>query len=172
MIIKKNEKGELIYFAANDTRASYDKMYDLVIPRGGEFAIQFPDSTLIWLNSDSRIKYPAHFANDTVRISIAGEAFIEKPAGSNTVLLSGHADLFQTRGVRMNIQSFPEDSLSTTSVLEGSAIFRIQGKDGGSGEDITLNKDEQLQVGTDKLSHLSTLNHDAGALEKSQNCFS
>ena len=170
--IRHNEKGELIYQAANDLQASYDKMYNLNIPRGGEFAIQFPDSTVIWLNSSSKIKYPAHFAKDTVRISVEGEAFIEKPANSNTVLLIFvHAALLQTREARMNIQSYPDDSLSTTSLLEGSAIFRIQDKDGGSGQDIKLSPGEQLQVGEDKLSVFPKLNPNAAAWRNHRTTF-
>ena len=37
----------------------------LVIPKGGEFAIVLADGTKIWLNADTRLKYPTFFSGDT-----------------------------------------------------------------------------------------------------------
>jgi ferric-dicitrate binding protein FerR (iron transport regulator) len=73
----KTDKGEPIYIAANEPRAKKDKTYSLHTAPGGEFILQLPDGTLIWMNAASRIKYPANFDQDTIRIEVDGEVYIE-----------------------------------------------------------------------------------------------
>jgi len=73
----KTDKGEPIYIAANEPRAKKDKTYSLHTAPSGEFILQLPDGTLIWMNAASRIKYPANFDQDTIRIEVDGEVYIE-----------------------------------------------------------------------------------------------
>lgn len=49
----------------------------LDVPRGGEFKIVLEDSTVVWLNSDSRLFYPKTFEKDSRTVEVEGEAFFE-----------------------------------------------------------------------------------------------
>ena len=45
----------------------------LEVPRGGEFKIILEDSTEVWLNSESTIRYPEAFGSDERRVAVTGE---------------------------------------------------------------------------------------------------
>ena len=49
----------------------------LSIPRGGEYRIELEDGTKIWMNSESRLRYPVAFFNDTREVYLEGEAYFE-----------------------------------------------------------------------------------------------
>ncbi|HAP16342.1 MAG TPA: hypothetical protein DCR38_01130, partial [Butyricimonas virosa] len=49
----------------------------LVVPKGGEFAIVLADGTKIWLNADTRLKYPTFFTGDKREVELEGEAYFE-----------------------------------------------------------------------------------------------
>lgn len=47
----------------------------LEVPRGGEFKIILEDSTEVWLNSESTLRYPETFSPGERRVEITGEAY-------------------------------------------------------------------------------------------------
>ena len=73
----ETEKGEPLYIAANKRKAKKDKFYTLLTAPGGEFVLRLPEGTMIWLNAASSIKYPANFNQDTIRLEVEGEVYIQ-----------------------------------------------------------------------------------------------
>ncbi|AZS31745.1 FecR family protein [Butyricimonas faecalis] len=55
----------------------------LSIPRGGEYRIELEDGTKIWMNSESRLRYPVAFFNDTREVYLEGEAYFEVQRDAN-----------------------------------------------------------------------------------------
>lgn len=49
----------------------------LFVPRGGEYMLELPDGTRVWLNSDSELRFPVRFAGDKRVVEIEGEAYFE-----------------------------------------------------------------------------------------------
>src|SRR5690606_21483982 len=51
----------------------------LTIPRGGHFFVQLSDGTQVWLNSESKLKYPVKFQNGKTREVelVYGEAYFK-----------------------------------------------------------------------------------------------
>ena len=76
--IHDNANGEPVYVMPNEISADYSKFYLLKTPADGEFILQLPDSTLIWLNGSSTIKYPANFNQHDIAIEFSGEVYIER----------------------------------------------------------------------------------------------
>jgi hypothetical protein len=75
-----NDK-ELLYLPKNETEKTVEKLaYNyLTIPRGSDFFVQLSDGTKIFLNSDSKIKYPVTFNEGKTRKVelLYGEAYFE-----------------------------------------------------------------------------------------------
>ena len=63
----KNSNHGLIY-SDTLTAGIEDTENQLIVPRGGEYAIVLSDGTRVWLNSASELKYPVHFAGDMRRV--------------------------------------------------------------------------------------------------------
>ncbi|MDE7373928.1 MAG: FecR domain-containing protein, partial [Odoribacter sp.] len=54
----------------------------LSVPRGGEYQLKLEDGTRVWLNSDSRLKYPEVFVGNLREVFWEGEAYFEVAADS------------------------------------------------------------------------------------------
>lgn len=71
-----DEKGLLIYQDHSDkvVKRQYN---ELVTPRGGEFRVTLSDGTVVYLNADTRLKYPVTFVSDKREVHLSGEAYFE-----------------------------------------------------------------------------------------------
>jgi Domain of unknown function (DUF4974)/FecR protein len=124
----KTERGEPIYIAANKTKAAKDKLYQIYTDPGQEFILKLPEGTLVWMNSLSKIKYPANFHQDTIRIEIEGEAYLE--ISKNTThhyIISpssvvGHpSSIYAQPSAVLNINTFPGNGEWLVTLVRGNA---------------------------------------------------
>ena len=51
--------------------------HKIIVPRGGEYQVVLPDGTKVWLNSESRLDFPAVFGKNERVVRIEGEAYFE-----------------------------------------------------------------------------------------------
>lgn len=97
----------------------------LTVPRGGQFSILLSDSTQVWLNSDSKLKYPVEFIPGQPRQVelLYGEAYFEvSPSNLH------HGDQFvavindtkvKALGTAFNIKAYQEENSTYTTLAEG-----------------------------------------------------
>ena len=124
--VKGNGK-ELFYLPKSETTKK-DKQFAnnyLTIPKGSDFFVQLIDGTKVWLNSDSKLKYPESFnKGETRKVELLyGEAYFEV---SSSELHNGDAFCVRTKnqevnvlGTHFNIKAYREDDLTSTTLLEG-----------------------------------------------------
>jgi transmembrane sensor len=126
----KTEKGEPIYIAANEHKAKKDKTYSLHTAPGGEFILQLPDGTMIWMNAASRITYPANFDQDTIRIKVEGEVYIEMSKDSSHKILIKPSTVPHVRDQPSTIQVQPSSNLNINSYIghDELTLTLIQGE--------------------------------------------
>ena len=59
----RNNGSELQYSLSENRRNNYTNNYnELIVPKGGEFTLTLSDGTKVWLNSQSKLKYPVVFS--------------------------------------------------------------------------------------------------------------
>lgn len=58
----------------NDKAPQY---HTLVIPKGGDFHVTLPDGTLVYLNSNTKLRFPDKFPRDKREVFLEGEAFFQ-----------------------------------------------------------------------------------------------
>lgn len=64
--------------ADNSDKSNEAPSYNtLSVPRGGEFALTLPDGTRVWLNSETSLRFPTHFAADQRKVYLQGEAYFD-----------------------------------------------------------------------------------------------
>ena len=97
----------------------------LTIPKGGQFMVQLSDSTKVWLNSESQIKYPVQFiAGETRRVELNyGEAYFEvsessKNNGDKFIVTTGIQEI-EVLGTEFNIKAYNDDDEIRTTLVEG-----------------------------------------------------
>ena len=72
-------KGECVTYEVTDSSLEQEVIYNnLVVPRGGEFAITLSDGTIVYLNADSKLRFPVKFAEDVRMVELDGEGYFHK----------------------------------------------------------------------------------------------
>jgi ferric-dicitrate binding protein FerR (iron transport regulator) len=124
----KTENGEPIYIAADERKAGKDKQYELITPPGGEFILQLPDGTLVWMNAASTIKYPANFEQDSIHIEVDGEVYIEKSKDPTRNYLVSRLTTNPARaGLTLNAKPSTNLNINTYSGNNETLVTLIRG---------------------------------------------
>jgi ferric-dicitrate binding protein FerR (iron transport regulator) len=92
--------------------------------RGTKSTIVLPDGSKIWLNADSRIKYPAAFAGQLREVHLSGEAFFDvaKDARKPFIIHLSKGTV-KVLGTSFNIRAYENEELIETSVATGRVAF-------------------------------------------------
>ena len=126
----KNESlstnGEELDYIKTDI-AHTEKSYNyLTIPRGGQFFLKLSDGTKVWLNSDTKIKYPVHFVDgETRKVELLyGEAYFDvSPSTENkgsSFVVNQDLQNIEVLGTEFNIKAYKEDDKIYTTLVEGA----------------------------------------------------
>jgi len=115
-----NSGNTLEYFSAKE-QAVEIKYNTLKIPRGGEYFLILSDSTKVWLNSETTLRFPVQFAAGIRNVELTGEAYFEVSRNVNApfIVSSGNQNI-KVLGTQFNISSYPENKSVFTTLVEGS----------------------------------------------------
>jgi transmembrane sensor len=115
-------KGRVTYTGNGLSTAaiSYNTM---TTPRGRQFQLTLPDSSKVWLDAASSIRFPTAFTGDSREVEITGEVYFEvaKDAGKPfRVKISNTDKQIEVLGTRFNINAYAQQELISTTLFEGS----------------------------------------------------
>ncbi|MGG7664128.1 FecR family protein [Dyadobacter sp. BHUBP1] len=124
--ITKQEDGLVVYNSRVKSVAStgFNKV---TTPRGGQYKVQLPDGSKVWLNASSSIRFPSVFPASERRVEITGEAYFEvtkDKARPFTVRFNGSE--VQVLGTSFNVMAYADERVSKTTLVEGSVAIRNQ----------------------------------------------
>lgn len=110
-IISVNPKIDRIYLA--DTQ--------IEVPLGQMSNITLPDGSTVLLNSGTKLVYSGNFNSGERIVNLSGEAFFDvaKDIAHPFTVKTNSLDL-KVYGTSFNIQAYPEDKKSMTTLVEGS----------------------------------------------------
>lgn len=98
------------------------EMHELSIPRGAFYTLVLPDGSKVWLNSESRLRYPTTFTDNERQVELIGEAYfavVHNDAVSFRVNVNG--TIVEDLGTSFNIKAYPEEGRLITTLVEGLA---------------------------------------------------
>lgn len=105
----------------------------LDVPRGGEFKVVLEDSTEVWLNSESTLRYPEVFSPGERRVQVTGEAyFVVKHDSSRPFYVETPEQTIRVYGTSFNVRAYADDPIVYTTLEEGS--ISLTRRDFHSGE--------------------------------------
>ncbi|MAU15399.1 MAG: hypothetical protein CMH46_07655 [Muricauda sp.] len=122
----------------------------LTVPRGGQFSLTLSDGTVVWLNSESKLKYPVDFVEGKSREVhlIYGEAYFDVASSDDN-----HGDDFKVYhdqqeirvlGTQFNLKAYGDEPEILTTLVEG----RVSVTHGGETLEIVPGEQSRLNVGT------------------------
>ncbi|RTE55381.1 FecR family protein [Arenibacter aquaticus] len=94
----------------------------LTVPNGKTFKLILSDSTTVYLNAGSSLKYPAKFIKGQNRqVFLTGEGYfdVHKDKEHPFIVTNGQMDV-RVLGTKFNISAYPEDKEINTVLVEGS----------------------------------------------------
>ena len=121
--VATNDTAGIVYQNIQEDMSQGEKiMYNTVItPRGTEYLLTLSDGSRVWLNSDSRLKFPVKFSKGTRRVELVGEGYFEvaKDTSSPFIVNSGKLEIKVT-GTSFNIAAYPDEKIVQTTLVSGS----------------------------------------------------
>ena len=112
------------------------KYNTLIVPRGGEFSLELADGTRVWLNAESRLRYPVAFTGKERKVEMEGEVYFEvaKNKEKPFIVTVNGVDI-RVLGTSFNVSAYQEDVVTT--LVEG----KVQLKKGN--EQVILSPNQQ-----------------------------
>lgn len=105
-----------------------ESLVEVVMPYGKQTNLQLPDGTIVFLNSGSRIAFPAKFQGSNRDVHLSGEAYfkvVENKAMPFIVHTSG-LDVTVT-GTEFNVSAYNDDRFTQAVLVSGSVNVNKKG---------------------------------------------
>lgn len=104
-------------------------------PRGGTYQVILSDGTHVWLNADSKLKFPSRFTGNSRTVILSGEGYFEVAHNKlKPFKVISEGQEIQVLGTHFNVNAYPDEGSTKTTLLTGSVKIN---------EGITLKPGEQ-----------------------------
>lgn len=148
-----NNTNKLLTYSSQHT--SIVQWATLTVPRGKDYKINLSDGSEVWMNADTKLKFPLNFSDTTREITIDGEAYVKVSKNARQpfiVHLPGGT--VQVLGTEFNVNSY-DTSNTRVSLVNGI----VQVKTTTANLVIKPGKEVRLDPITGQL-HLQSFNED------------
>ena len=109
--------------AAGGRNVSAEARHRIVVPRGGQWPVEFSDGTMVWINSDTELEYPVVFGDGAREVTVRGEAFFKVAKDSRRKFIV-HMDgaSVEVTGTSFGVSCYPGETVGV-ALETGSVIF-------------------------------------------------
>lgn len=123
------------------------QMNEITAPLGSKSRVMLPDSTVVWLNAGSRLRY-AQTYNETGRdVDLVGEGYfqVRTNAAKPFVVHTGGVKV-RAYGTAFNVKAYPEEKTITTTLVEGKVDVETLRTGGGEPIRLTLKPRQNVVI--------------------------
>ncbi len=116
--VMKTEDGQIVY-RGTSKEIAYNTLYN---PRGSKvISLRLNDGSIVWLNSQSSIRYPVAFVGDERQVEITGEAYFEVAKNlTKKFIVASNGLNIEVLGTHFNVNSYNDNKNIKVTLLEGS----------------------------------------------------
>lgn len=116
-----NQNGILSFTPHNCLENTGEKYNLLKIPRGREYQMILPDSTRVWLNTASQLKFPLTFGQKERRVFLEGEAYFEvKKATNLPFIVETDQITVEVLGTSFDLKAYKDERNIYTTLINGA----------------------------------------------------
>jgi transmembrane sensor len=151
--VMKTEDGKLVYEREGGSGVAAVTYNILRTPRGGQYQLDLPDGSRVWLNAASSLTYPVVFSSTERKVEITGEAFFEVARDENkkflVVVKNGRgqpAGEITVLGTQFNVQAYDEEKIVAASLVEGKIKMSAGQMQGNATASTELSPGQQAQI--------------------------
>ncbi|RKE00229.1 FecR family protein [Marinifilum flexuosum] len=137
-----NKTQELIYQKKSNITKSQLTYNTIIIPKGGEYKLTLMDGTRIWLNSNSKLRFPSEFGSGIRKVELKGEAFFEVAKDSvHPFVVNANKAQVKVLGTSFNVNAYLDLNEIVTTLVEG----KVEVSDTLFGNKVKLLPNEQYR---------------------------
>ena len=121
---------------------------ELLVPKGGEYSLTLSDGTVVFLNAESRLRFPVRFGKSVREVELEGEGYFEVARDTNAEFVVRTRDMrVKVLGTVFNISAYENDDFTCATLVEGS----VEVTDSETGKEVVLRPNEQALVRDDGM---------------------
>ncbi len=123
--VEVSSEGKSVVLPNSDSRfqqSDFERNYNMiVVPYGRRSRVLLPDSSVVWLNSGSKLTYPGHFEKNKREVVLEGEAMFEisHDAARPFTVLTKNLDV-RVLGTVFCVTAYADEDVSSTVLVKGS----------------------------------------------------
>jgi ferric-dicitrate binding protein FerR (iron transport regulator) len=98
---------------------------EIIIPDGESAEVYLSDNTHVWLNSNSKLTYPAKFKGKSRDVKLTGEAYFEVSHNpENPFYVQTQELTVAVKGTSFNVQAYDSDNEVNVTLVEGKVTLQ------------------------------------------------
>ena len=114
--------GVVTYFLNSENKGHVEpaSYCEVSAPLGSISQITLPDSSVVWLNAGSKLKYSTHFNVDNRDLSLEGEGYFKVAKNKQLpFIVDAYGFEVLAVGTEFNVKAYPDDETIETLLVEG-----------------------------------------------------
>lgn len=109
-----------VLYWISQSPGDFGQYTETIAPRGQKSQIILSDGTKVWLNSETKIRYPGRFSKVQRDVYLTGEAFFEVSKNGSRPFVVHTPELdVKVVGTKFNIKAYEDEQQIATSLFEG-----------------------------------------------------
>lgn len=118
----------LLYINQRKVDSSVAQILEIRATSGMTAKTYLPDSTLVYLNAGSVLRYPSEFTGNRREVELMGEAYFEvaKDSTRRFVITTPQQVKIEVLGTKFNLETINKTEEVITTLLEGKVLFSYQ----------------------------------------------
>lgn len=107
-----------------------NKEFVVVAEDGQRATIKLPDSTIVWLNSGTKLKYTGAYNTKNRTVELDGEACfkVQKDTDKDFIVKAGDLEI-KALGTMFDVKAYSDDAFVVTTLIEGEVSLKSNTKE-------------------------------------------
>ena len=125
--VLRNENG-VLFLTQDSVQLQKVGYSEIRTPRGGQYQVVLPDNSIVWLNADSKLRFPLTFSGKERRVFASGELYFQVAKDSLSPFRIEVEGLYEVEvlGTEFNVRAY-SDLPSATTLVDGRVLIRDKG---------------------------------------------
>ena len=125
--VLRNENG-VLFLTQDSVQLQKVGYSEIRTPRDGEYQVVLPDNSIVWLNADSKLRFPLTFSGKERRVFASGELYFQVAKDSLSPFRIEVEGLYEVEvlGTEFNVRAY-SDLPSATTLVDGRVLIRDKG---------------------------------------------
>lgn len=127
----KEKNGTLLNLDSTSVRyqknesATKELIYNTItIPVGGEYHLVLSDGSKVWINADSKLKFPVDFTRNEREVFLEGEAYFEVSKDQrHPFIVHTSRGAVKVLGTGFNVRDYSDEAKVVTTLVNGSVAY-------------------------------------------------